>query len=72
MHSDLPPDATGSRAIRLATVCELVGLSPATIWRLTKTGKFPRPFRLTDAATAWDSSEVQKWLVARIASRDER
>lgn len=72
MHTDPSIPATQCRAIRLASVCELVGLSPASIWRLTKAGDFPRPFPLTNSATAWDFGEIVDWLEARKALRDER
>ena len=72
MHPNPSLPATQCRAIRLTSVCELVGLSPASIWRLTKTGEFPQPFPLTSSATAWDEAEVRDWLTARKALRDGR
>jgi prophage regulatory protein len=57
------------RAIRLADVCVMTGLSPATVWRLAKGGDFPRPFHLTPGTTAWDHSEVRQWLESKKSAR---
>jgi prophage regulatory protein len=58
---------------RWRTVCTHCGLSRPTVWRLVKQGKFPKPIRLTSAhAVGWLSSEVQAWIQARIAQRDQQ
>lgn len=38
-----------------------VPFSAATLWRLVKTGRFPRPVKVTPQITAWRSSDVQEW-----------
>lgn len=50
----------------------MTGLSPATVWRLAKSGDFPRPFHLTPATTAWDATEISQWLEAKKAARSSR
>lgn len=37
-------------------------VSPATIWRWVKEGKFPKPFKLASQTTVWDAAEVQEWI----------
>jgi len=38
--------------------------SAATLWRMTKAGKFPAPVRLSERVTAWRVSDVRAWLNA--------
>jgi prophage regulatory protein len=35
--------------------------SAATLWRLIKGGRFPRPVKLTSQITAWRCAEVKSW-----------
>lgn len=55
------------RAWRLPFVMEASGLSRATIYRLAAEGKFPRPFKLAERASAWDADAVEQWLIDRMA-----
>lgn len=40
----------------------LLPISPATVWRLVKESKFPKPFKLSPATTVWDAAEVAQWI----------
>lgn len=40
----------------------LLPISPATVWRLVKESKFPKPFKLSPATTVWDAVEVAQWI----------
>lgn len=40
-------------------------VSPATIWRWVREGKFPKPFKLGQSITVWDANEVEAFLVQR-------
>jgi len=40
------------------------------LWRLEKAGQFPRRVPLSAARHGWVDSEVDDWLVARVADRD--
>jgi prophage regulatory protein len=48
----------------------LVGLSRTTIWRMERTGQFPRRVLLSARAVGWQESELKAWLFKRIAARD--
>ena len=51
------------RAVRLPRVCELTGVSRATIWRWVKNDQsFPQPFSLSEGVTVWYEGEVLQWL----------
>ena len=43
------------------TVVQLTGLSRATIYRLIKSGKFPRPLSVSAGAVRWRQSDVIAW-----------
>jgi len=43
------------------TVEQMSGLSRATIYRLIKSGKFPRPLSLGTGSVRWRQSDVIAW-----------
>lgn len=40
-------------------------VSPATIWRWVREGKFPKPFKLGESVTCWDAAEVEAFITQR-------
>ena len=42
----------------------ILPFSAATLWRMTKAGKFPAPVRLSERVTAWKVGDVRAWLNA--------
>jgi prophage regulatory protein len=56
--------------LRVGDVAARTGLSPATIYRLTQEGKFPRQVKLGEAAAGWLDHEIDAWLEARVQERD--
>ena len=60
------------RAIRLPRVCDLTGVSRATVWRWVKTDQsFPKPFSLSPGVTVWDEQELFDWIEAQKAKRGQ-
>lgn len=53
--------------VRLPTVCAQTGLSRSNIYRRIAEGDFPRPIKLGPCTSAWDASEVARWVDAKIA-----
>lgn len=47
----------------------LIPVSPATLWRWVKAGKFPEPIRLSDRVTAWEASKVNAWVESRASGK---
>jgi len=41
---------------------DILPFSSATLWRMVKTGTFPKPVKLSTRITAWRISDVKKWL----------
>jgi prophage regulatory protein len=50
------------RLLRLPEVTKITGLSPSTIWRREKEGRFPRRRRISVRAVAWLMSEIEAWM----------
>jgi predicted DNA-binding transcriptional regulator AlpA len=46
---------------RVAQVCNRFNISPASVWRKSREGTFPRPYKLSAGRTAWKNSEVLQW-----------
>ncbi len=59
---------TAKRVIRIADLATTKGragrlpVSPATVWRWVKEGKFPSPFKLGPNTTVFDLDEVEAFL----------
>ncbi len=57
------------RLIRLNEVLAMTGLSRSGVYRSIEKQQFPKQVSLGDRAVAWVESEVQAWVVDRVASR---
>ncbi len=56
---------------RLLTLKAKLGISGSHIWGMVKTGKFPKPIKLSENVTAWNAADVEAWAQSRIQARDE-
>lgn len=62
-----------NRIIRLADIAStpvkrgILPVSPATIWRWVRDGKFPQPFKI-GSITAWHAAEIENF-VAQCSAR---
>lgn len=65
----LPPEMT-KRALRIKQVVKKIGLSEATVWRLSATGKFPKPIKLSRGCTVWLENELDDFLEFKALSRE--
>lgn len=63
---------TIDRLVSRPQLGELFGIkySNVHLHRLEKTGKFPRRVRLSLNRVGWKASEIQAWIEARAAERD--
>jgi prophage regulatory protein len=50
---------------RLPDVQRLVPLSRSRIYELVAANRFPKPFKLSDRASAWDMRLVEEWVESR-------
>ena len=63
-------EPTEDRIITAPERRQLVPYSDMHIWRLEKTGQFPKRIKLGPNRVGWSLREVQKWIEARKAARD--
>lgn len=54
-----------NRLIRLAEVLAIVPFSRSHIYRLEKSGDFPRRIKLGIRRIAWRSTEISEWIAGR-------
>jgi prophage regulatory protein len=54
------------KLLRFPAIRERTGLSRTTIWRLERSGDFPRHRRISANAVAWVEEEVLGWIRSRI------
>ena len=60
----------GSANVRLPVVAALFAISPATVWRWTKSGKLPSPMRIA-GVTLWNVAALRTILVERNGSSEK-
>jgi prophage regulatory protein len=53
------------KVLRKRQLCQLLGISTATLDRLRVKGEFPAPIRLGEQAVGWTMESVQGWLASR-------
>jgi prophage regulatory protein len=58
------------RTLRIWQVKEKTGLSEATVWRLSASGEFPKPIKLSKGCTVWLEQEIDELLDAKAANRE--
>lgn len=53
------------RHFRRPEVEQITGLSTATIYRLMKQGKFPRPVKMSENTVAWPARVIAEYIAQR-------
>jgi prophage regulatory protein len=61
---------TADRFLRLPEVIEMTGLGRDSIYRLGRSGHFPRPRKISERASAWLQSEIIDWMHKRPIADD--
>ena len=56
---------TALKVLRKRQLCELLGISTATLDRLRSRGGFPAPICLSVQSIAWTIESVQAWISTR-------
>ena len=51
--------------LRTQQLREYIGLSRTTIWRLEKSGQFPKRVRLGQNSVGWLKGDVDTWLESK-------
>lgn len=55
-----------TKIIRIKEVCDTVGLSRASVYRLMP-NNFPKPVRIGIKAVGWDVEDIDAWIAERKA-----
>jgi prophage regulatory protein len=58
------------RILRKPEVLAIVNVSPTTLWRMEKAGRFPRRISLGPNSAGWLASEVEAWFANLTKNRD--
>ena len=53
------------KILKPSEVVEKTGLSRVTLWRLEKSGQFPKRVNLTEARVGWEEDEIDEWIKLR-------
>jgi prophage regulatory protein len=59
------------RVLPKSEVLRITGFSGATLWREVQARRFPAPISISPNRVGFLESEVQEWLYAAKAARDE-
>ena len=68
---DVPTKPPGLRYLRLRDVRERVGVGSSTIYKMMSSGVFPKQVKLSERTSVWIESEVEHFMNARIAQRNQ-
>lgn len=61
----LKPSGPRPRILRKPDVLARLQVSPTTLWRMQKSGSFPRPFRISPGLVGWLETVVSAWIEKR-------
>lgn len=65
----MQPSNTPAPVLRRDQACHFLGVSPATLYRLSSAGELPAPIKLTRKASGWLLSDLQAFIEKRAAAR---
>ena len=57
---------------RLCHLKQRFGVSGSSIWAWIKSGKFPKPIKLSANVTAWTAESVDAWAQERIVASQKK
>jgi len=50
------------RLLRVREVADMIGVGVTTVWEWSRSGRLPKPFRLSARLTVWKESEIQRFI----------
>lgn len=53
------------KIIRVKELCQLISVSPTTLWRMSKRGELPPRIKISTRAVGWRESDIEEWLENR-------
>jgi prophage regulatory protein len=64
------PTTVPLRLLRFGEVRRRTGLSRSTIWRMERSGVFPKRIKVSVNVVAWREDEVSEWIASKIQGRE--
>jgi prophage regulatory protein len=49
-----------------SVVQDRTSLSRVTLWRLSRSGKFPSPIQISPGRVAWSDKAVREWMTSKL------
>jgi len=66
------PDRDNRNFLRIPKVAKKTGLPKSTIYQYVTEGRFPPPVKVSPRVAVWLESEIDAWMIDRVAERDAR
>lgn len=63
------PSTVPLRLLRFGEVRQRTGLSRSTIWRMERSGVFPRRIQVSVNVVAWREDQVSEWIRSKLEPR---
>jgi prophage regulatory protein len=57
--------AAFNRCVRIRQVCEMTGMSKASVYRKMTDGTFPKSFKIGESMSAWRVATIEQWIADR-------
>jgi prophage regulatory protein len=54
--------AAFNRCVRMRQVCEMTGMSKASVYRKMADGTFPHSFKIGESMSAWRVATIEAWI----------
>ncbi len=58
------------RLFKKRQVCEIISKSPVTLWRMVKSGEFPKGKRI-GIHLMWRESDINQWIQKQFEEKEE-
>ena len=57
--------AAFNRCVRIRQVCDMTGMSKASVYRKMADGTFPKSFKISEGISAWRVATIEAWIADR-------
>lgn len=56
---------SNNRIIRPKELCEILGVSRTTLWRMQQRGELPKCIRISAGVVGWIETDIDDWIKAK-------
>ena len=57
--------AAFNRCVRIMQVCEMMGMSKASVYRKMTDGTYPKSFKIGESMSAWRVATIEAWIAEK-------